>query len=119
MPYMFQRWAPPCTNCTPDLVCPWHSEVETLRRAEVARLASQAVQVQNACNLSGVLTSAAAAANSLRDCGSPRGLSTLEISHHPVMMLFASKIADLAGLSHTYPTQAETDCLALVARGAK
>ncbi len=86
-------------------------EMNRLRHKEIRRLAQAALQVQDACNLSGVLRSAAEVASSLRTVAD---LATLEVNHHYIMRLFASKIADLAGLNHTWPQDAESDALACV-----
>lgn len=82
-------------------------KVERFRRIELRRLAIEAIDVQNACNLSGVLMGAHKAACSLRTCGSRSGLGTNEINEHPIMQLWTSKIAHLAGVDHTYPREAD------------
>lgn len=95
---------------------PFPLQVERLRRTELRRLAQEALQVQDACNLSGVLHGAYRAACSLRVCGTPDGLGTLETNHHPIMLLWASKIADLAGLpGREWPREAEKQVLSILA----
>jgi len=62
----------------------------------LAELASEALQVQNACNLSGILNSWLASVRRLRAlCPS---LGTDQINRHPINRLWASKVHDLAGM---------------------
>jgi hypothetical protein len=90
---------------------------ENYRRAALRNLAHSALQIQDASNLSGVLATAAETACTLRRVGGSidgSGLGTLEVNQHPVMQLFAAKIADLSGLRGEYPNEAEAQCLDLL-----
>jgi hypothetical protein len=66
-------------------------------------LAREAVQVQDACNLSGVVHGFSRAVTELREILRATGgdLSTDAVNQHPICCLWASKIHDLArmGLS--------------------
>lgn len=62
----------------------------------IKQLAKDAEDVQNACNLSGVLHGAAAAMGALREV--LPGMSTGAYNRHPIMRAWAHKIADLSGL---------------------
>ena len=57
----------------------------------------QALDVQDACNLSGVVHSFAAITNALWDEANAKGLGTAFVNEHPISVLFANKIAALAG----------------------
>jgi len=74
-------------------------------------LAREALQVQDACNLSGVVHGFSRAVTELREILRATGgdLSTDAVNQHPVCKLWASKIHDLArmGLS-----DAEQYCVA-------
>jgi hypothetical protein len=59
-------------------------------------LASDALSVQNACNLSGVVISFAQVIRDLKD-NLPKSGSE-EINQHPIIRLWVDKIASLAGL---------------------
>lgn len=86
-------------------------------RKEIRRLAKQALDVQNACNLSGILKSAYDAACSLRLCEKHgQGLSTDEVNQHYIMVLFAHKIADLTGVAGPWPKHAEADAVSYLQR---
>ena len=58
-------------------------------------LAREALQVQDACNLSGVVRSFAVAIGRLRELLPHAG--TDEINTHPICMLWSDKIASLTG----------------------
>lgn len=60
---------------------------------EINRMYQDALDVQNACNLSGVLFSFARHMQTLCDLG----LDTDAKNAHPVSILFSSKIASLTG----------------------
>lgn len=71
----------------------------------IKQLTREVEDVQNACNLSGVLHGAAAAAVSLRAV--LPSMSTGGINRHPIMRAWAYKIGDLSGLFEVdvkYPT---------------
>ena len=59
----------------------------------LAELAQQALDVQDACNLSGVLLGAHNAVCNLREL---LGCGTDELNEHPISQLWADKIASLA-----------------------
>jgi len=63
------------------------------RRIDLAKLAHNAIQVQDACNLSGVAHGFARAMSALCDLG----LSTDERNTHPIAIVWADKIAHLTG----------------------
>lgn len=58
----------------------------------IQQLMTEAIQVQNACNLSGVVH---AFANVITDLRANGVTDTDAIRHHPVSVLFSSKIASL------------------------
>lgn len=58
------------------------------------QLMQEALQVQDACNLSGVVNSFSRAIASLRENGIT---DTDSINSHPVSVLYSSKIASLTG----------------------
>jgi hypothetical protein len=60
------------------------------------QIAQEALDVQDACNLSGVVHSFARVMSAL----SERGLDTRAKNRHPAAVLFANKIADLTGSEH-------------------
>ena len=57
--------------------------------------AKDALLVQDACNLSGVVHALSRIVREVRE-DMPESYSTEEINRHPVVVLFAAKIADLA-----------------------
>jgi hypothetical protein len=59
--------------------------------------ATAAIQVQDACNLTGVLRSFVEAMTVVRQDALAQGRGTDWINTHPVAQLFADKIADLTG----------------------
>ena len=67
----------------------------------IQQLMTEAIQVQNACNLSGVVYSFANVITDLRANGVT---DTDAIRHHPVSVLFSSKIASLTNSddAHTF-----------------
>lgn len=71
--------------------------VDTKKPRTIAQLAREAYIVQDACNLSGVLLGAARAVLELREIASAEGKSWEWVDHHPVMCLWADKIAHLTG----------------------
>lgn len=58
-------------------------------------LAREALDVQDACNLSGVVHGFSRAITALRECLPNAGTS--EINSHPICVLWADKIAHLTG----------------------
>jgi hypothetical protein len=69
-----------------------------------------ALAVQNASNLSGILHSFYELCCAMHQAG----LSTSAICDHPASQLYAAKAADLAGLNHHYPAPAEAKAQALI-----
>jgi len=63
--------------------------------SSIRHLMKGALDVQNACNLSGVLYSWAEAMRELRDIEPDQG--TDWYNTHPLNVLYASKVADLTG----------------------
>jgi len=66
----------------------------------LSQLASDALMVQNACNLTAVLRSAHEAARTL--LRHPDSTGTDWVNQHPVMVLYADKIASLTGCNDIY-----------------
>ena len=70
-------------------------------------LAKEALQVQDACNLSGVVHGFSRAVTELREILRATGgdLSTAAVNQHPICKMWASKIHDLTrmGLSDSEP----------------
>lgn len=60
-------------------------------------LAREALDVQNACNLSGVAKSFANATSDLWDHARAEGHGTEWVNTHPVSVLYADKLASLTG----------------------
>jgi hypothetical protein len=83
-----------------------------MTEAEMARVA---LQVQDAVNLSGVVHSFSAVLTDLWKLADERNEGTLWVNTHPVSVLFADKITDLAQsrLSPRY-SEAYAQCGALV-----
>ncbi len=80
----------------------------------IKKLADTALQVQDACNLSGVIHSWSKTISELRQlCPS---LGTTEINQHPINVLFADKVASLTGSGNigTF-TEAYNECVRLAA----
>ena len=70
----------------------------------IKELARDVETAQNACNLSGILASAAEAIKDLR--AALPGLSTSALNLHPIMRAWSSKIADLTGnYDGSYPAE--------------
>jgi hypothetical protein len=69
----------------------------------MADLAREALQVQDACNLSGVVLSFGRAVCRLRHLLEEQGNGgTLAVNRHPICKAWASKIADLSGCEPGY-----------------
>lgn len=62
----------------------------------VAELAKEVLEVQNACNLSGVVLSWGEAIVDLRNQSPGAGTDT--INHHPINVMWAAKVNELVGL---------------------
>jgi len=69
------------------------NEVEM--KNEIRKLAKDAILVQDACNLSGVVHGFSRAMTALREALPEAG--TDEINRHPISVLYSSKIASLTG----------------------
>ena len=63
----------------------------------LTELAQESLDVQNACNLSGVVHSFAQAISRLREVQPNRG--TEFYNRHPISLLFADKVASLTNLN--------------------
>lgn len=61
----------------------------------IQAMAQSALDVQNACNLSGVVRSFAEITSAMR---TEHGMDTPTCNRHPVCILFAHKIADMVGV---------------------
>lgn len=62
------------------------------------QLAEEAVLVQDACNLSGVVHAFSQAMRDLREIARREGWeSTARLNQHPIAVLYSSKIASLTG----------------------
>ncbi len=66
--------------------------------ARMERHCKEAIQVQDACNLSGVVHAMAEAVESVCDMANRLGQGTAWKNRHPVLVLFAAKVVHLAGL---------------------
>lgn len=64
------------------------------------QLLAEALQVQDACNLSGVVHSFSRALTDLWAIADHDGEGTDWVNQHPVSVLFADKIKHLSGLDH-------------------
>ena len=67
------------------------------RTRTVAELAKEVLEVQNACNLSGVVLSWGQAILDLRANLSGADQSTSAINHHPINVMWAEKVSELTG----------------------
>ena len=65
---------------------------------------NEAIDVQSACNGSGVAHSLARVFVALRECGVD---NAGDRNSHDAVKLFVAKLADLAGLDYAYPMDAE------------
>ena len=77
-----------------------------------ARWCKDALSVQNACNPSGVAHSFATLCEQMHQAG----MSTTAICDHPAARLFAAKLADLMGLNHHWPREAEQQAQLIIRR---
>lgn len=75
----------------------------------LAEMAQEAIFIQDACNLSGVIHSFSRTITELRDIlirWDPDGFSTTILNQHPICVLYSSKIASLTnsddGFSFSY-----------------
>lgn len=71
----------------------------------LAQLAREAIDIQSACNLSGLVHGWSRSARRLRELLKTAG--TDEINHHPVNQLWADKLYDLTGMA-AKPDDAQT-----------
>jgi len=64
----------------------------------IKQLAKEALDVQDACNLSGVVHSFSTVCTELRDIMREEGkFSTDNFNRHPIVIMYSSKIASLCG----------------------
>ena len=68
---------------------------------DLQEAAQTALDIQDACNLSGVVFSFARIMQSLCDVAHAEGKGTDWKNQHPIAQLFASKIADLSRVEYT------------------
>lgn len=66
---------------------------ESEKQAILGKMAKDALTVQDACNLSGVVISFARVVPELRSL-----LGSWDVSEHPIVQLWASKIHDMCGM---------------------
>jgi hypothetical protein len=91
-----------CTLCTVTTTT-IHIELGAIMARTMKELAQEALDVQNACNLSGVVHSFARAMTDLRAVAEAEGWAgTQNINTHPICQLWADKIADLTGRDGAY-----------------
>ena len=72
----------------------------TIFEVSYERAAKEALQVQDACNLSGVALSFVSAILAVKSEAAKQGRGAQWVSRHPIIFLFEDKIADLLGRSH-------------------
>lgn len=91
-PEALPRWA------SPDVRLPDGSLA-----SDIIHMARTAIDVQDACNLSGVLHTWSVFVSALRAYADKLHRGTSWLNHHPINQLFASKVHDLSsmGLSET------------------
>jgi len=65
----------------------------------------EAVAVQDACNLSGVVKSFATILDKVWEEVRANEGGTVDVNHHPVCILFADKITQLAGIQNLHPSE--------------
>lgn len=70
---------------------------EKVVQMTIQEAAKAAVDVQDACNLSGVVRTFAQVTETVWEAARAEGHGTDWVNHHPICQLFANKIADLAG----------------------
>jgi hypothetical protein len=69
----------------------------------IKELAKEALDVQNACNLSGVVHGFSRAITDLRACLEAEGKGgTQAVNEHPICVLWSSKIASLTGSEYRF-----------------
>jgi hypothetical protein len=74
-------------------------------------LALEALAVQDACNLSGVVHSWSRSISRLRELGVS---NTIDINHHPINKLWASKVCHLTGMDMGSFSEAYLACQRMV-----
>ena len=81
----------------------------------IAQCAKLAMEVQDACNLSGVVRSFAQITETLWAEARKQGHGTDWVNQHPISKLFADKLASLAGVQDNVMafSRAWDECLAL------
>ena len=84
----------------------------------LAQLAQEAIDIQNACNLSGLVHGWSRSISRLRKLCPD--LDTNGINRHPINFLWADKLADLAGVSGAIMAYSDAmDSCTLLAKGDK
>jgi hypothetical protein len=71
-----------------------------LSHAGIRKAAQDAMQVQDACNLSGVINAWNRAMTALWEVAHRDGHGTSWVNTHPINRLFASKVFQLTGMEH-------------------
>src|SRR5262249_1250007 len=82
-----ESWRPPVSR--------WHRGTDRRTDMTIEQAAQAALDVQDACNLSGVVITFAEAMRAL--CESPEIEGTRARNRHPIAVLFANKVADMTG----------------------
>jgi hypothetical protein len=62
----------------------------------------EAIEVQDACNLSGVIHSFSKVMDEIWKEAKDNGEGTYYVNHHPVAIMFSSKISSLTGQNEVY-----------------
>lgn len=87
-----------CPECDAEIEPFKSTYIETGRFVHKANIYKEALEVQDAVNLSGVVRSFARITEALWDEAKANGLGTEFVNQHPVSRLYADKIVDLAGV---------------------
>lgn len=74
------------------------------------KYAQTAIEIQNACNSSGVVTALDKANNCIQLVGTHLGKGTDWRNTHPIILMLVAKLADLGRMDYTYPRNAEELC---------
>lgn len=85
-----------------------------LARLSYTQAAKDAIAVQDAVNLSGVVHSFVDAVTAIWDEAHATGQGTSYVNHHPIVTLFLDKLADLNGGSLTLPHNSYGEVMATV-----
>jgi len=95
----FREWARENYKPGEDINPCWHPAVQDeCCKIELAALAKEALAVQDACNLTGVVHAFSRSVTRLRRAIPGEGTRTYNT--HPIVRVWISKLADLAGINH-------------------